>query len=356
VRTTASHALEVHSLDPLCAGPRPDDLIADYVTPIDLHYVRNHAPVPNVDAATYRLEVVGLVDNALALSLEQLVGSFERHEVITTLQCAGNRRSELASVRPFEREVMWDGDAIGTALWAGARLADVLGVAGVASSTSHVWFDGLDRVLVDGATTAFGASIPLGRGRDSDVLLAYEMNGEALPREHGAPMRVVIPGQIGARSVKWLGRITVSDRPSDNHFQRVSYRVPSPGDGATWLPIESSQLNSFIGTPRDGGHVAAGAVRIAGYAVPSGLNSIVDVEVAIDDAGWTPANPLDLARPGTWARWDMAVDLDAGEHQIRVRARDSSGAQQTAGLLEAWNPKGYANGAIQTITVHAQAV
>lgn len=346
--------LEVHSADPLCAGPRPEALIAQYLTPSELHFVRNHAPVPSIDPATYRVEVGGMVDRLLAVTLDALRDDFERHEVVTTLQCAGNRRSELNAVKRFEREVMWGGDAIGTAEWAGARLRDVLNAAQVNEAARHIWFDGTDRAVVDGITTPFAASIGLARAMEDDVLLAYEMNGEALPEVHGAPVRVVIPGQIGARSVKWLERITVADRPSHNHFQRVSYRMPSPGDDANWLPIEQSQLSSFIATPVDGSRVPRGALRIAGYAVPSGTCSIVDVEVAIDEASWRTATLLDTPSPATWTRWEVATEIAAGDHRLRVRARDSSGDQQRATLKEAWNPKGYANGAIHTVTVRAE--
>ena len=347
-------ALEVHSDDPLCAGPSPEDLITQYLTPNELHYIRNHGPVPSVDGGAFRLEVGGLIDRPLALSMDRLKADFDRHSVVTTLQCAGNRRSELHSVAPFEREVMWGGDAIGTAEWAGARLADVLRVANVAPTATHVWFDGLDRVMVSGTETSFGSSIDIIRAMNGDVLLAYEMNGEALPEVHGAPLRVVIPGQIGARSVKWLGRVTVADRPSGNHFQRVSYRVPTPADGETWQPIQESHLNSFIVTPEDGARIKAGTVWIRGYAVPTGTSTIAEVDVSIDDAGWTPATLLDPLAPGTWTRWQLSGELNSGEHELRVRAGDSSGARQTATLRDAWNPKGYSNGAIHTVRVHVE--
>lgn len=355
MRRSTRAPLHLHSAHPVCAGPPPETLIAQYVTPNDFHYVRNHAPVPEADPATYRLDVGGLVDRPLEVSLRDIVNGFARHQVLATLQCAGNRRAELSRVKPFENEVMWGGDAIGTAEWTGARLADVLRTAGVASTASHVWFDGLDRVAVDGTPTSFGASIELERAVEDDVVLAYEMNGAPLPPEHGAPVRVVIPGAIGARSVKWLGRITAGDRPSDNHFQRVSYRVPVSGDGAPWQPIERSHLNSFIAMPADGARTAAGNVQIAGYAVPTGTSSIVHVDLAIDSGEWLPATLNDTPRPATWVRWQFGAVLAPGEHTVRVRARDSSGAQQTADLHEAWNPKGYVNGAIHAITVYAYA-
>ena len=355
MKSSISGALQTHSQDPVCAGPEPEVLIAQFLTPNELHYIRNHGPFPHVDPATYTLGVGGLVDHELHLTVGDLVDDFERHQVVTTLQCAGNRRAELDAVRHFENEVMWGGDAVGTAEWAGARLADVLRAAGVTSTASHVWFDGLDNVIVEGATTGFGASIDLARSLDEDVLLAYAMNGEDLPQEHGAPVRVVVPGAIGARSVKWLGRITVSDRPSDNHFQRVSYRLPTRGNTETWAPIRESHLNSFIATPADGSRVGARALRISGYAVPSGLNSIGGVEVSIDDADWQPAALLDPPTAGTWTRWEAAADLDPGEHQFRVRASDTSGAIQSGEPRDAWNPKGYANGAIQTVRVRAGA-
>ena len=340
-------ALNVHSAEPLCAGPDQQKLVASYLTPVDLHFVRNHGQVPEIDPTSYRLRVDGMVDQPQELSLAALWDGFERQTVRTSLQCAGNRRSELERIAPFHEQVLWGGDAVGTAEWTGVRLADVLSLAGVRQSARHVWFEGLDPVELVAETTVFGASIDLDRALSPDVVLAFEMNGGPLPPLHGAPLRVVVPGYIGARSVKWLGGIVLSDRPSDNHFQADSYRLV--GD-----PLERSQLNSFISVPADGAVLGGGRLELLGYATPGGGSAIDRVEVAVDAAGWHPAELLDPPQKDVWVRWRSGLDLGPGDHQLRVRASDSSGASQPEDMAARWNPKGYMNDAWHTIAVRVE--
>lgn len=349
-------ALQIHSAAPLCAGPDQRSLVGEYVTPSDLHFVRNHGNIPHVDAAAYRLRVEGLVENPLELSLPALQSEFDRHSVTTTLQCAGNRRAELDLIRSFPDQVLWGGDAVSNAVWTGVRLADVLTHAGVAPTAAHVWFEGLDRVLLPDETTIFGASIDLDRAHAVDVILAFEMNGEPLPVLHGAPLRVVVPGYIGARSVKWLGRIVLSDRPSDNHFEAVSYVSETKSPTGLALPIEQSQLNSFISVPSDGDLAVGPSFQVAGYATPSGGYAVDTVEVRVDEGGWQTADLLDAPEKDVWVRWraDLTID-EPVHHRITVRARDTSGATQPEDMAGRWNPKGYMNDAWHTIVIRMGA-
>ncbi len=344
-------SLVVHSADPLCAGPDPSVLAHDYITPTESHFVRNHGDVPDFDKASYRLYVDGLVATTFELTLSALADGFEHDAVTTTLQCAGNRRTELDRIKPLHDQVLWGGDAVGTAIWSGVRLADVLARAGVEPTATHVWFEGLDRVQLPDETTIFGGSIDLDRARAADVILAFEMNGAPLPPLHGAPLRVVVPGYIGARSVKWLSRIQVSDRPSANHFQAVSYRWEMPGNDAAPSPIEHSQLNSFICLPPGGAIVGGAPVRISGYSTPSGGTAIHEVEFAVDGGPWRTASLLDAPQIDAWVRWQADVDLEPGSHSVTARATDSSGAIQPADMAARWNPKGYMNDASQVIEV-----
>ena len=339
--------LEVHSVDPLCAGPDVESLVEEYVTPTDLHYIRDHGPVPAIDLDTYVLSVDGLVRQPMSLSLTELKERFPRHEITATLQCAGNRRDELDRIRPFTNEVMWSGDAIGTAVWAGAPLAEVVRAAEPDVTATHVWFEGLDQARVGEASTPFGASIELARALALDVLLAYEMNGEPLPDGHGAPLRVIVPGAIGARSVKWLGRVTLADHESENHFQRRSYRLGTDA-------IKEAPLNSYIASVRDGERVPAGPVRVSGYATAAGTAVLQGVEVRLDDRAWSEGSFLDTPEPGVWSRWEAELDLTPGSHRLSVRAHDSSGGSQQQSLEEAWNERGYLNNAIHTVEVRVE--
>jgi sulfite oxidase len=239
---------------------------------------------------------------------------------------------------------MWSGDAIGNAVWSGVRLADVIRAAEPEPSATHVWFEGLDIAQVGDSTTAFGASIELGRALEDDVVLAFEMNREPLSQIHGAPLRVVVPGAIGARSVKWLARVTLADRESGNHFQARSYRL---GDDA----IRSSPLNSYICTPRSNERVQPGRARVTGYATAAGVSVLTGVELRIDRGEWSECMLMDEPASGAWSRWAADVELETGEHELSVRAHDSSGSSQQTTLESSWNPRGYLNNAIHSVAI-----
>ncbi|MCI0610929.1 MAG: molybdopterin-dependent oxidoreductase, partial [Anaerolineae bacterium] len=202
---------------PFNAGPPPRLLNQSYITPTNLFFVRSHGDVPEVDVDSYRLEINGRALRPLSLSLSEIKNNFERVNVSATLQCAGNRREELMALKSIPNELEWGVEAISHAVWAGVRLRDVLADAGVESEADlhlHVEFGGLDQVERLNKHFRYGGSIPLGKGLSSEVILAYEMNGEPLTPVHGFPLRTIVPGYIGARSVKWLDRITVQNEPS----------------------------------------------------------------------------------------------------------------------------------------------
>jgi sulfite oxidase len=351
---TEADCLVHHSESPLCAGPEGPQLVEQFVTPTELHFVRNHGPVPRIDRGTYRLRIDGLVEHQLELGFHELVERFELHEQTVTLQCAGNRRTELNALRAMPGEVLWGGDAIATATWRGVRLVSLLFAAGVAGAASHVWFEGLDSAVTPTGSTPFGSSITVARALRPDVLIAVAMNGEPLAPDHGAPARVVIPGVIGARSVKWLGRVTLADGPSPNHFQANGYRIVDAVSGEAGPPLEEVALNAFIVAPGDGAGVVSGSVGFQGYATPSGGAAVADVQLQLDGGTWQRVRLVDQPRPATWVRWQAALVLTPGTHRIRVRAMDTQGAQQPPDVRALWNPRGYGNNAIQTIEVTAR--
>jgi sulfite oxidase len=334
--------------------------LAGPLTPTDAFYVRGHAPVPEIDAASWRLHVHGLVERELDLSLATLREAVREREVTATLQCAGNRRAGLIAFRDIPGEEPWGPGATGTAVWSGVALGDVLALAGPLPQAAHVGFEGAD--LCPGAKPAqrFGGSIPLDKACRPEVLLAWAMNGEPLAPVHGAPLRVVVPGYIGARSVKWLERIEVRSEPWQGYFQHVAYRLlpedgrPSPGAG---LPLGLVALNSDVLSPADGETVAAGPVEVRGYAFAGGERHVERVDVSVDGgASWSQAGFLEDLGPWAWRHWRITVDLAPGEHEILVRAWDSSAATQPEDDATLWNPKGYVNNARPRIRVHATAV
>jgi len=281
----------------------PLAIIADsFLTPTELFYVRNHLPVPEVDPDTYELEVVGLgvKEEGVTFSLEQLK-QFPQHTIVATVQCAGNRRAEMKAKKNL-KGLGWRGGAIGNAEWTGVRLADVLEAAGFTESkfpnARHVHLEGLD---VDPANDPYAASIPVEKAADprGDVLLAFKMNGETLPRDHGFPVRVIVPGVAGVRNVKWLGRVEVSETESDSHHQTHDYKGFHPStdwDTVDWEKSEAIQdmpVTSAITTCRPSPDTP-GEMLVSGYAWSGGGRKILRVDLTGDGGHtWTQAHRVE---------------------------------------------------------------
>jgi sulfite oxidase len=351
--------LIVHEDEPFNAETGLAALAEGSLTATDAFYVRAHGPVPEIDPDAWRLRVHGLVERDLELSLTTLREAFREHTETATLQCAGNRRAGLMVIRDIPGEAPWGPGATGTATWTGVALADVLALAGPLPQAADVGFVGADSCPQAGAGERFAGSIPLHKAWRSEVLLVWEMNGEPLAPVHGAPLRVIVPGYIGARCVKWLERIEVRSRPWQGYFQDVAYRLlpedgtPGPGAG---MALGAVALNADVLSPADGATVAAGPVQLRGYAFAGGERYVARVDVSLDGgATWSQADLLEDLGPWAWRHWRITVTLAPGQHEIIVRAWDSSAATQPEDEAALWNPKGYVNNARPRIQVRAVA-
>ena len=349
--------LIVHEREPYNAETGRAALAEAPLTAVDAFYVRGHGAVPEVEPTAWRLRVHGLVERELDLSLTTLREAFRERTETATLQCAGNRRAGLMAVRDIPGEAPWGPGATGTAKWTGVALADVLARAGPLPGAMHAGFEGADVCPEARPSQRFGGSVPLDKACRPEVLLAWAMNGEPLLPVHGAPLRVVVPGYIGARSVKWLERIEVRSKPWHGYFQHVVYRLlpadATPGPGAG-MPLGLVALNSDVLSPADGETVAAGPVEVRGYAFAGGERHVARVDVSLDrGASWSQAQLLEDLGPWAWRHWRITVDLAPGEHEILVRAWDSSAATQPEDEAALWNPKGYVNNARPRIRVRA---
>lgn len=349
----------LHEQEPFNVETSPEALIERPVTATDAFYVRNHGEVPDAGDGAWRLRVHGEVERELSLSLETLREAFRERHVTATLQCAGNRRVDLMAVRDIPGEAPWGPGATGTATWSGVSLADVLELACPTAAAAHVGFEGSDICPEAEPAQLFGGSIPLHKATRPEVLLAWAMNGEPLAPVHGAPLRVVVPGYIGARSVKWLRRIELSPRPWPGYFQHVVYRlvpedgVPGPGVG---MALGLIALNAAVLSPVDGATVVAGPVTVRGYAFAGGDRAVERVDVSTDGgASWSPAELLEDLGRWAWRQWQITLALQPGEHRILVRAWDSSAATQPEDVAAMWNPKGYVNNARPEVRVRAVA-
>ncbi|MFC6081185.1 sulfite oxidase [Sphaerisporangium aureirubrum] len=346
--------MRVHHAHPYNAEPPPAVLAEQVITPVDAFYVRDHAAVPAVDLGAWRLTVDGLVERELELSLADLRTGFPERTVVATLQCAGNRRAGLLGVRDIPGEDPWGPGATSTAVWSGTGLADVLTRAGLRAGAAHIAFQGCDVSMEVSPPQPYGGSVPLAKAVAPEVLLAWEMNGEPLPPVHGAPLRVVVPGWIGARSVKWLTRITALAEPSGNYYQAIAYRMlPAvPGPDPDGIPLGPVPLNSAILRPGDGDRLAPGPTEVAGYAYTGGGRAVARVEVSLDGGTtWQRADLGSPAGPWAWRHWRATARLPAGETTIAVRAWDDAAATQPESPRSVWNPKGYANTSWHRVTV-----
>ena len=339
--------LIVRSASPFNAEPALAALVVDEMTPVKHFYVRSHGPVPKVDERKFKINIDGLVNKPREFTLAELMHMGAPGEQEATLTCAGNRRQEMSAIKPVAG-VQWDAGAIGHARWTGTLLRSLLEAAEVQPGAKHVWFEGLDPIKEkDGSTAPFGGSIPLERAlaKESPVLLAHAMNGEPLTAEHGFPLRTIVPGYIGARSVKWLTKITVSDRPSPNHYVAEAYKLIQTDDKAELAkaePIYVFPVNAAICMPAAGAKLKSGRTRIAGYALPSGeAGATIDkVELSLDGGkSWRAAKLASKGSACSWQLWSAEAELSAGKHELTVRATDSRGNSQPE--RGEWNLKGY---------------
>jgi DMSO/TMAO reductase YedYZ molybdopterin-dependent catalytic subunit len=326
----------------------PLEALRHPITPAGLHYLLIHYDIPEVDPATFRLEIGGAVERPMSLSLDDLRTRPRVAEPIT-FECAGNGRA-LLEPRPISQP--WLTEAVGTAEWAGAALRPLLDEAGPASSAIEVLFTALDRGIDGGVPQWYERSAPIG---DAELgLLAYEMNGTPLPPQHGFPLRLVVPGWYGMQNVKWLTRITVLEEPFTGFQNAVAYRMYSD-DGVPGEPITRMLPRSLMVPPgvpdfmtRDR-HLEPGPVALTGRAW-SGHGPIERVEVSTNGGASFADAALDAPLgPHAWRGWRFDWDAPAGEHTLSSRATDAAGNTQP--LEVPWNLKGYANNAVERIRV-----
>lgn len=286
---------------------------------------------------SWHLLIEGLVERTTDLRFADIL-SMRKVEVANTLECSGNGRSlfaEKASGNP------WTIGGVGNAVWGGVRLAEVLERAGVSGGAAHVAFEGFDAPL-GSAGIKFIRSIPLAKALESTIL-AYEMNGEPLPLEHGYPLRGLALGWTGANCVKWLSKITLMDQPYAGFYMDNVYRVFQKGqDPASGAVVTTLSLKSIITAPENGAILSGDTVVVRGAAY-AGENTVTRVEVSVDDgATWHEAELLGPSERYGWRRWEYIWrNATPGRHTILARATDERGQLQP--LTAEWNYLGYGN-------------
>jgi len=340
--------LMIHRAHPLNCETSIPALIGGVVMPNAHFYVRNHFQIPTLDPAVWQLAVGGLVERPLSLSLRDLRGMRSETQVVT-LECAGNGRWRFSP--PVEGE-RWEFGAVSTAEWTGVPLIEVLDRAGLKSSAREVVFRGPDNGSVDGAAESirFERSLKLDDARDSGVLLAYAMNGESLPVQHGYPLRLVVPGWYAVGSVKWLTEIEVIDGTFQGYFQATKYHFEREQDGRLIRePVTLQRVRSLITEPQPQEQIERGNVVIRGVAW-SGAAPIARVDVSIDGGTWQEARLSGDRHRHSWQWWELLVRIEQpGPVVLRARATDLAGRTQPE--RPEWNRLGYGNNQIYEVPI-----
>ncbi|RDX65598.1 Inducible nitrate reductase [NADH] 2, partial [Mucuna pruriens] len=350
--------------------PLPRLMHHGFITPVPIHYVRNHGPVPRARWEDWTVEVTGLVNRPTKFTMEQLVHDFPSREFPATLVCAGNRRKEQNMVKQ-SIGFNWGAAAISTSVWRGVPLRSLLKRCGIYSRTKgalHVCFEGAEE-LPGGGGSKYGTSImrEIALDPSRDIIIAYMQNGELLTPDHGFPVRMIIPGFIGARMVKWLKRIIVATHQSDSYYHYRDNRVlPSYVDAelanaeAWWYKpeyiINELNINSVITTPCHDEILPINSwttqipYLLKGYAYSGGGRKVTRVEVTMDDGEtWQvctldcPEKPNKYGKYWCWCLWSLEVEvLDLLRAQeIAVRAWDEALNTQPENLI--WNVMGMMN-------------
>ena len=322
----------------------PHEALREPLTPTSLHYVRSNFSLPDHPGT---ITIGGAVERPLTLTLDDL-HAMPATTLTVTLECAGNGRIGLM---PLPTGEPWAGNAVGTARWTGVPLHLLLERAAPRAEGVAVYFEGADHGHYKGGPDIpFGRSLALERALDpaADVLVAWAMNDAPLPADHGAPLRLLVPGWYGMASVKWLAKIEVLTAPYEGQFQTKSYQFEWP-DRAKQA-VTAMQPRAIVTDPAPGDMLPRGPYTVRGKAW-SGIGPITAVEMSIDGAGeWQPARVAPPSGPYEWQEWSFDwAGADPGRHVLRARATDASGATQPDS--PAWNRLGYGNNAVQVLGI-----
>ncbi|MEY2493901.1 MAG: hypothetical protein QOJ45_393 [Verrucomicrobiota bacterium] len=310
----------------------PFSSLSSFTTPNESFYVRCHFPVPKIAAADWRLKIEGEVDAPYELTYDELL-AMESRTIAATLECAGNNRLFL---EPKVKGVQWGLGAVGNASWTGIPLSALLDRAKVKGGAIEVILEGADEGEVDKAPRpagkiSFCRSLPLGKAR-TDVLLAYEMNGEKLSAAHGFPLRAIVPGWYAMASVKWLRRIIITSKPFNGFYQSLDYTYwDRSGPLPSLAPLAEQQTKAEIARPENGEVIPAGSTYRVYGAAWSGEAEITKVEISADSGvSWREAKLLGGAAKNAWRLWEYQwqTPAQAGRQTLFARATDSRGQVQ----------------------------
>ncbi len=328
-------------------------------TPNDAFFVRWHlAGVPTaVDTAAFRIKVHGLVKEPLSLSIADLQKNFESVEIAAVCQCSGNSRG-LFNPRVAGGE--WGNGAMGNALWKGVRLRDILNKAGIGAGAVQVRLNGAEGPVLP-ATPDFVKALDMDVALGEDIIVAYRMNGDALPVLNGYPVRLIVPGWYATYWVKMLDDVEIIGTVDENFWMKPAYRIPDnacacmePGEkGVKTVPINRMDVRSFVTSLADGAKVTAGRTyEVKGIAFDGGFG-VVRVLFSTDGGKtWEEARLGKDHGKYSFREWRAAFTPKAGRHyDLACLAINSIGESQR--FAPRWNPSGYMRNVVETVRVSA---
>ena len=326
----------------------PLEALSYDITPTGMHYLLVHFDIPQLDPETWRLEIGGNVDSPQSFGYRELM-ALPATTLPVTMECAGNGRARLTP-RPISQP--WLVEAVGTALWRGVPLRDVVLAVGMRPDTTELVFRGADKGVQGGVKQEYERSLPPAEALRPEVLLAYEMNGRPLEPQHGAPVRLLVPGWYGMTSVKWLLGITAVTGPFQGYQQREAYRyqqdAEDPGEPVDRIRVRALMVPpgypDFLTRAR---FVDAGVVELSGRAW-SGSGVVERVEVGVDGV-WMDAELDSPIGDFAWRGWHFLWRAEPGEYMVSCRATDATGEVQP--LEQPWNYQGMGNNLVQTVPV-----
>lgn len=381
-----SDILIVHGDQPMNAEVPAEVLTASYLTPPDFFYIRHHHPVPFLmqkEIDDFALEIdltqfaeeLGMEKKIVKMTMDDLK-KLPKVEIVATLQCSGNRRGDMNSVKRTSG-TCWSQGAISTAKWGGVRLNDVLKAAGVKDPVDLTEKHGVQKHLRMESLDGMKASIHMEKATHpyGDVMIAYEMNDEPLSRDHGFPLRVIVPGYAAVRNVKWLKKIQVADSEAEGAWQQgLNYKTLPPNvtdakdidlakmpsmtevavfSGITAMDVVKKQ------TPKPGQTVM---VKAKGWAWAGGGRNIVRVDITGDGGkSWQAANIVQggdqkFGRAWAWVFWECEVPATVkkdGTYELASKAVDMAFNSQPESIAHGWNVRGLGNNSWYRVSARA---
>ncbi|MGF1703587.1 sulfite oxidase [Photobacterium makurazakiensis] len=338
----------------------PAHLLNDWITPADKLFVRNNGlPPETVDPKSWTLTIDGeSAKQSKTFTIQELKDKFEHHTYQLTIECGGNGRAEF---NPPAKGNQWTTGAVGSPQWTGVRLRDVLEDCGIKDDAVYIGYHAADSHLTrDPAKTPISRGVPINKALEDEALIAWEMNGEAIPMLNGAPLRLVFGGWPASTSGKWLTGISIRNKVHDGtKMGAPAYRVPcspvAPGekvDKENMCIIEQMPVKSLVTYPKSGERHNMKDKFIAKGHAWAGDKSVKVMHVSIDfGQTWQEVEITKPVNKNAWQHWEAELTFPKkGYYEVWSKATDSDDISQPM-ILPGWNPKGYLNNACHRIAV-----